>query len=122
MAFSDPISITVNAVAKSAARVYSPAGAPSTYKAANDEFVIEIAHQEVKGGRRERHLLKITQMKVVSDPLNAALNMEAKASAHVVIEHPKMGFTDVEIGYLVKALTDFVGTAGNQTKLIGGEA
>lgn len=122
MAFSDPISITVNAVAKSLAKVYSVAGAPSTYKAANDEFVFEIAHQDVKGGKRERHLAKVTQMKIVPDPLNAAYNMEAKASVHIVIENPKMGFTDVEIGYLTKALTDFVGNAGNQTKLIGGEA
>lgn len=122
MAFSDPTSITVNAVSKSLAKVYTLAGAPSTYKAANDEFVLEIAHQEVKGGKRERHLIKVTQMKIVPDPLNAAYNMEAKTSAHIVIENPKMGFTDIEIGYLVKALTDYVGNASNQAKLIGGEA
>lgn len=122
MAFSDPISITVNAVAKSLAKVFSLAGAPSTYKSSNDEFVFEIAHQDVKGGKRERHLAKVTQMKIVPDPLNASYNMEAKASVHIVIENPKMGFTDVEIGYLAKALTDFVGNASNQAKLIGGEA
>lgn len=122
MAFSDPTSITVNAVSKSLAKVYTLAGAPSTYKSANDEFVLEIAHQEVKGGKRERHLIKVTQMKIVPDPLNAAYNMEAKTSAHIVIENPKMGFTDIEIGYLVKALTDYVGNATNQGKLIGGEA
>lgn len=122
MAFSDPTSITVNAVSKSLAKVYTLAGAPSTYKAANDEFVLEIAHQEVKGGKRERHLIKVTQMKIVPDPLNAAYNMEAKTSAHIVIENPKMGFTDIEVGYLVKALTDYVGNASNQAKLIGGEA
>lgn len=122
MAFSDPISVTVNGVAKSLPRIFSATGAPSTFKTADDEFVAEIAHQAVKGGRRERHVIKVTQRKIVADPFNPSTNLESKASVHIVLENPIMGFSDTELGYLAKALADFVNVAGNQTKFIGGEA
>lgn len=120
--FADPVSVTVNAVAKSLPRTYSVTGGPSTFKTSDDEYLLEIAHQSVKGGRRERHMIKFSQRKITADPFNPASNVESKASVHLVLENPAMGFTDTELGYLTKALADFINVAGNQTKFIGGEA
>jgi len=122
MAFSDPISVTVNAVAKSLPRIFSAPGSPSTFKTTDDEFLVQIAHSAIKGGRRERHLVKLTQRKITADPFNPSTNTESKASVHIVLENPAMGFTDTELGYLVKALADFVNVTGNQTKFVGSEA
>lgn len=123
MAFSDPISMTVNAVAKSMPRITMASnGAPSVFKMNDDEFKTEIAHQSIKSGRRERHVIKVTQRKITADPYVPATNVENTASVHIVVENPVTGFTDVELGYIVSALCTFVTNAGNQAKFLGSEA
>lgn len=121
MAFSDPISVTFQAVAKSLPRVFSPAGAAAVFKTSDDEFKVELSHTEVKG-RRERHYIRISQRKIGSDPLVPATNLESTASAYLVLDNPKTGFTNAELGYLMQALCDFLNVTGNQTKFVGGEA
>jgi len=121
MAFSDPISVTVNAVAKSLPRSFTPAGSPALFKTSDDEFRIEMSHQEVKG-RRERHFIRLTQRKIGADPLVPANNLESKASVYLVLDNPLTGFSDTELGYIVQALADFCGNATNKTKFVGGEA
>lgn len=120
MAYSDPVSVTVNAVAKSLPRIFTSSG-PSTFKTTDDEFKLEISHSDVSG-RRERHLVRLTQRKIGADPLVPATNLESKATVYLVMDNPVTGFSDTELGYLLSALADFVKNAGNQTKFIGGEA
>lgn len=122
MAFSDPISMTVNAVAKSMPRTFATIGAPSTFKTNDDEFRTEIAHQTIKNGRRERHVIKLTQRKIAADPFVPATNVENTASVHIVVENPVTGFSDTELGYIVSALAAFTTNAGNLAKYLGGEA
>lgn len=121
MAFSDPISVTVNAVAKSLPRVYSPQGAAAMFKTTDDEFKVEVSHQDL-GGRRERHFYRLTQRKIGADPLVPATNIESKASVYLVMDNPVTGFSDTELGYILKAVCDFLNVSGNATKFIGGEA
>jgi len=121
MAFSDPISVTVNAVAKSCPRVFSPGGTASIFKTSDDEFKVEVSHQDL-GGRRERHFIRLTQRKIGADPLVPATNIESKASVYLVLDNPVTGYSDTELGHIVKALADFINVSGNQTKFIGGEA
>jgi len=119
VAFSDPISVTYNAVATNHVRAYSPGG-PSLFKTSDDAYKVEISHVDVKG-RRERHFIRITQRKIAADPLTPATNVESNMSVYLVIDNPKTGFSDTEIGYVLKGLCDFLNVAGNQTKFIGGE-
>jgi len=121
MAFSDPVSVTVNAVAKSLPRIYSPGGTASNFKTSDDEFKLELSHQEVNG-RRERHFVRLSQRKIGADPLVPATNIESKASVYLVLDNPVTGYSDTELGHLLKALCDFLNVTGNQTKFIGGEA
>lgn len=121
MAFSDPISVTINAVAKNLPRTFAPAGSASVFKTSDDEFKAELSHTEIKG-RRERHFIRLTQRKIGADPLVPATNIESTASVYLVMDNPKTGFTDTELGYLMKGLCDFLNITGNQTKFIGGEA
>lgn len=120
MAFSDPMSVTINAVAKTLPRVYSPDG-PSTFKTQDDEFTVEVSHSKVKG-RRERHLFRLSQRKIGADPLVPATNLESRASVHLVLDNPLTGFSDVELGYLITGLGNFLTNATSQAKFIGGEA
>jgi hypothetical protein len=118
--YADPITITVNAVAKVCPRVFTPAG-PSTFKMNDDEFKVEISHQNVKG-RRERHLIRVTQRKIGADPLVPATNLESKMSAYLVLDNPLTGYSDTEQGYLISALAAFITNATNLSKFVGGEA
>lgn len=120
MAFSDPISVTINGAAKSLPRVFAPNG-PSTFKMTDDEFKLEISHQNIKG-RRERHLVRLVQRKIGADPLVPATNIESKCSVYLVLDNPVTGYTDTELGYLIAGFCAFVTNATNQTKFIGGEA
>lgn len=119
--FADPITVTVNAVAKVMPRVYVAAGGPSTFKMGDDEFKLEISHQEVKG-RRERHLIRLTQRKIAADPLTPSTNVEGLATCYVVIDNPKTGFTDLELKYMCQGLLTYAGAGAVMDKLLGGEA
>lgn len=119
--YADPLTVTVNSVAKTLPRIFSESGQPSTFKVGDDSFKLEISHSTV-GGRRERHLVRLTQRLIGADPLNPALNVENKSNVYIVLDNPSVGFTDAQLGYLVQALADFIGDSTNKTKFIGGEA
>lgn len=123
MAFSDPITIEVNAVDQVLARQFQPIpGGPSIFGLADESFKAEISHQTVKG-KRERHLFKVTQKAITANPFVPAENVENYASCYIVLDQPKQGFLDEDLQYLVQSVVDFIGlTAGNRNKLINGEA
>lgn len=121
MAFSDPISVTYNAVATNHVRAYTPAGSASLFKTSDDAYKVEISHADLKG-RRERHWIRITQRKIGADPLTPATNIESKAYVYLVVDNPVTGFTDTELGYILKGLCDFLNVSANATKFLGGEA
>jgi len=123
MAFSDPITITVNAVNKNLARQFQPIpGGPSTFGMADESFKAEISHQIVKG-KRERHLWKVTQKAITANPFVPAENVENYATCYLVLDNPRQGFTDVDLQYLVQATASFISSVtGNRDKLINGEA
>lgn len=120
--FADPTSLNVNAVNYPLPRVFNPvAGGVSRFQNADESFTLEISHQVIKG-KRERGLLKIIQKKITADPFIPANNVENYASAHVVLDNPKQGFTDEELGYLLEALGDYIKNDTYQAKFVGGEA
>ncbi len=123
MAYADPITVTVNAVAQVLPRVYNPVpGGPSVFQLADETFKVEISHVTVKN-KRERHMFKITQKAVTANPFVPAENIENTASAYLVVDNPKQGFTDAQLGFLMNGITAFMnGSASNTTKFLNGEA
>lgn len=117
MAFSDPQSITVNAVAKSMDRVKSE-GYRSEYAMADQEFKMIISHQGSKG--RTRRMVRVDQRKVVTDPLTSVNDYES-LGVYFVIDEPDYGFTDTEIDYVVQALKTWASTA-NVLKVCGNQS
>lgn len=116
MAFTDPQSITVNAVPKSMPRI-SSGESSSVYKTADDTFTMRLSHQKSKG--RTRRMVRVDQKAIASDPLSAE-NVYQTAGVYVVIDEPEFGFDDTTLSYLVTALKDWL-TAGNITKVLGSE-
>jgi hypothetical protein len=101
MAFSDPQSVTVNAVAKSMPRVETD-GKKSVYQKSDGTFKLTISHTPTGNGRI-RTMARIDQRAVVPDPLTAVNDYET-LSFYVVIDRPEVGFSATEVGYLTAGL------------------
>jgi hypothetical protein len=121
VAFSDPETITVNAVAQTLARVASGTNAGSL-QTSDGNFRLDISHSY--GGSRNRHTLAVRQRKIAADPLISAQNAEFSMSFRVTVDVPNnQGFTIAE----QKLLTDGVITwlqassGAKMSKLMGGE-
>lgn len=120
--FADPIEVTIATVATDLPRVFQPVpGGPSLFIAPDESLKVEISHQTV-GGRRERHLLKVSKKALTTDPFDSTRINESTCSAYIVIDNPKFGFSDEELGEVAQALVDFLNVPANLVKLIGGEA
>lgn len=117
MAFADPQSITVNAIAKSMDRVKSE-GFRSEYAMPDQEYKMVISHQVTKG--RIRRMVRVDFRKVVADPLTA-VNDYQNLGVYFVIDEPEYGFTDTDIDYVVQALKTWASSA-NVLKVLGNQS
>jgi len=122
MAFSDPETITVNAVAQSLKR--TGLGLNTGSLRTNDgNFVVEVSHSYNKG--RARHTVAIRQRKIASDPVLPATNSEFTQTIRITADVPNnTGFTVAENKLLVDGfLTWLTATSGaKMTQLLGGES
>ncbi len=120
MSFSDPQSVTVNAVAQSMAR--TGAGASSgSFAHADGTFFLDISHQ--KGATRNRRMIKLSQKKITTDPYASDRNINVGMSTYLVVDSPTVGFSVAELKYVVDALVDYLDAASGAkvTQLLGGE-
>lgn len=116
--YSDPQSVTVNAVAIPLPRTSFGANS-GAFNSADGNTKMTIAHQY---GKRTRRTVRLDFRKIATDPLLDGVSREYSDSVYLVIDHPVVGFSTTEVEKQVKALTDLLGTAGYVTKLLGGES
>jgi hypothetical protein len=114
---ADPQSVTINAVATSLPRTLMSAN-QNTYTAADGNTAM-VTKQNVTPSRFRREV-RLTQKKVAADPISA-VNAEKSVSVYLVIDEPRAGFSDTEIGYLIEALKSWLISA-NYNKVLGGES
>jgi len=120
MAFADPQTVTINAVANSLPRISSGNNAGGFSK--DDGTVkLSVSHQLTKGSRWRR-AARIDHSKIATDPLVAA-NKRYSSSITIVVDMPVDGYTIVEQKQIVDALTLWctASSGANITKLLGGE-
>jgi len=119
MAFADPQSVTINAVAQSLPRTSS--GVDSGNFTKDDATVkLSVSHQY---GARTRRQLRLDHQKYAADPLIAAQNVLRSMSVYIVVDVPKQGYTVVEQKQIVDALTAYLtaSSGAKVTQLLGGE-
>lgn len=114
--FTDPQSVTVNAVAQELPRIRTGAS-ESTYRKADETVQMRISHQSTKS--RSRRMVRLDQTVVAADPIST-LNKSQTAGVYLVVDEPSFGFTDAEIDYLVDAMIGWL-TPANIAKLLGSE-
>lgn len=115
--FADPQSITVNAVAVSLPRVSGGTGTSNSYRSTDRSEELVLARQD---GNRIRTTARINFRKVAADPFQPSINQEYTGSAYVVLDAPKVGYTNTELKYQLQALRGWLIDA-NIDKILGGE-
>lgn len=113
---ADPQSVTINAVATSLPRTQM-GPTVNVYTSADGNTSMTVK-QNVTASRFRREI-RISQQKIAADPISA-LNKQIGASVYLVIDEPRAGFSDTELGYLVDALKAWL-TSANYQKVLGGE-
>jgi hypothetical protein len=118
--FSDPQSVTINAVANSLPRTSSGVNTGAFTK--DDGLVkLSISHSL---GKRTRRVVRLDHAKIAADPLLAGVNVRATMSTYVVMDTPETGYSNAEVKQIVDALTGYLtaSSGANVTKIIGGES
>ena len=113
---ADPQSVTVNAVAISLPRTQQGT-TQNTYTSADGNT--SMVTRQTNTAARFRREVRISQQKVAADPISA-LNKQIGLSVYLVIDEPRYGFSDAEIGYVIDALKTW-SSSTNYGKVLAGE-
>lgn len=119
MSYSDPQTITINAVATTLPRVSS--GVNSGVFSKDDGNVkLTVSHAY---GKRARRTIRVDFRKVAADPLSTGYNKEYSMSTYIVVDQPTVGFSNAEVKQIVDALTGYLtaSSGARVTQLLGGE-
>lgn len=122
MAFADPQSVTINAVANTLPR--TGLGESSGSFSKDDQTVkLSVSHTSARGGRT-RHLIRLDHSKIAVDPLMASVNVRANVAAYMVVDVPSTGYTLAEQKQIVDGLTAYLtaSTGARVTQLLGNES
>lgn len=118
MAFSDPQTVTVNAVAQTLPRTSSGVNTGGFTKD-DGTYALTISHSY---GRRTVRTVRLVANKITADPLTA-VNKRVSMTARLTVDIPTDGFTIAETKQIVDALTAYLtaGSGSKVTQLLGGE-
>jgi len=121
MAFADPQSVTINAVAQTLPRV-STEKSTSVYR--KDDRTVELSIQHSGAGKNTRHIARVNHTKIAADPLLSGVNDQVGMSAYLVVITPSSGYTVAEQKQVVDGLTAYLtaSSGAKVTQLLGGES
>lgn len=116
--FSDPQTVTVNAVAKVMPRIEMGVRR-CVYQLADQTFTLTISHQAT-GKDRIRSMARIDQKAIVPDPLTAVNDYET-LGFYVVVDRPQAGFSGTQVDQLITGLKTWLDSTAIG-KIFGQEA
>jgi hypothetical protein len=119
MAFADPQSVTINAIAKTLARTSSGQDSGAFSK---DDGEVKLLVNHVYG-KRNRRTLRIEHQKLTTDVTDPTINTLYGMSCYLVVDVPKVGYTNAEIKQVVDGFTAYLtaSSGARVTQLLGGE-
>lgn len=119
MAYTDPQSVTINAVPVSLPRTSSGLDT-GAFTSADGNVRLAVSSSY---GKRTRRSVRLSQRKVSADPFVPDRNIESSMSVYMVVDAPINGYTVAEQKQLVDAFTSYLSasTGARVTQLLGGE-
>lgn len=121
MAFADPQTVTINAVAQSLPRVSSGTNSGVFQK---DDATVKLTVSHNVGSGRARRMLRLDHSKVAGDPLITGTNVRYRGSVWLATDFPsEAGYTPAEAKQIVDALTAYLtaSSGARATQMLGGE-
>lgn len=118
--YTEPITITVNAVPKVLKRI-SAGDLQGRFRLPDGTYDLSIKHS---AQRRERSVVKLTKNIVAADPLNSTLQRNYVWSAYLVVDAPLngVGFTDIEQENDIKGLLAWLSSGTVLAQFLGKES
>jgi len=118
VAFADPQSVTINAVANNLPRI-SSTGTASVYRKDDATVSLGISHNN---GKRIRRQVRLDHKKIAPDVFTSD-NVEHSMSAYLLVDVPTYGYTVAEQKQIVDGLTAYLTASSGAkiTQLLGGE-
>lgn len=119
MAFADPQSITINAIAISLPRIAAGTGT-GAFQSADGATKLAVSNSY---GKRTRRMLRVDVQKNAADPLNPTQNLPYNMAAYLVVDVPIIGYSVTEQKQVVDGLTGYLtaSSGARVTQLLGGE-
>jgi hypothetical protein len=119
MAFADPQTVTINAVAQTLARTSSGVN-NGVFTKDDGNVKLSVSHTYAK---RTRRVIRLDHAKIAADPLISAQNIKYSMSAYLVLDLPVTGYTVAEAKQVIDGLTAYLtaSTGAKVTQLLGGE-
>jgi hypothetical protein len=120
MAFADPQTVTINAVAQTLPLI-NREGRKGVFRKDDSTVSLTVSHKEVRG--RTNSMLRLDHSKVAADPLLAGVNRRATGSVWLVADFDPSEYTVAERKQIVDALTAYLtaSSGARATQLLGGE-
>lgn len=119
MAFADPQSVTINAVANTLPRISSGVDSGVFQK---DDATIKLGVSHTYG-KRVRRVIRLDHSKIAVDPLVPTNYAPYSMSTYIVVDVPLVGYSVTEQKQVVDGLTLYctASTGARITQLLGGE-
>lgn len=117
--YADPQTLTINAVATTFNRVGSPQPDKKGVFKTSDELQEFVVSQNASAGRFRREV-RLNQTKIAVDPIST-LNKQVSTSVFLVVDEPRVGFTNAELVIQLQALLAWATIAANRDNLLGGQ-
>jgi hypothetical protein len=119
MAFADPQSVTINAVANTLPRISSGPNSGSFQK---DDGTVKLSVSHAYN-KRVRRTIRVDHKKIAADPLQPSTNTQFSMSCYIVCDVPVTGYTVAEQKQIIDGLTAYLtaSSGARVTQLLGGE-
>lgn len=120
MAFSDPQTVTINAIAKTLARTGSGLDT-GVFTKDDGEVKLSVSHAY---GKRSRRTIRIDHKKTAADVMDSSLNVPYAMSCYLVVDVPVAGYTIAEQKQVIDGFAAYLTASSGAkiTQLLGGEA
>jgi len=119
LAFADPQSVTINAVAQTLPRV-SSGEQSGTFRKDDGTVSMRVNHTY---GKRIRHSVSLDHQKFAADPLISSTNVLRSIRVSFTVDAPVQGYTITEQKQIADAVTAYLtaSSGARLLQLLGGE-
>jgi hypothetical protein len=119
MAYADPQTVTVNAVAQSMPRVSSGVNT-GAFSKDDGTYKLSVSHSY---GKRTRRVIRLDMNQIAADPLAAGINVKATAATYLVVDAPITGYTNAQLKLALDGFLAYLtaSSGAKLTQLLGGE-